>query len=57
MGKDYFWIYIVVSVVIFVLLFFSMPKIIRLTDKFAEKKGKLKKEASGAEKKNRYKTF
>jgi ABC-type bacteriocin/lantibiotic exporter with double-glycine peptidase domain len=57
MGKNYFWIYIVISVIIFVILFISMPKIIRLTDKLIEKKWKPKKEASGEEKKNRYKTF
>lgn len=57
MSKNYFWIYIVISVTIFVILFISMPKIIRFTDKLIEKKGKPKKEPSGEEKKNRYKTF
>ena len=57
MGQDYFWVYIVISVIFFVVSVFVMPKIIRFVDETIEKKGKPRKEVSGVEKKNRYKTF
>lgn len=58
--NDYFWIYIVVSIIFMGIAVYLMPKLIRFLDKsadrFVEKKVK-RQNGDEEKKKNRYKTF
>ena len=56
LSKNYFWIYIVISIFIFAAAVFVLPKILRLLGKISEKKDTPDKQSAG-KKKQGYKTF
>lgn len=58
--NDYFWVYIVVSIIFMGIAVYLLPKLIRFldesADRFVEKKVK-RRRGDEEKKKNRYKTF